>query len=106
MSSLVSDVEIKTHLCSFYPSIEEFLAKLERAEPRRQWVEKFLRPVTSMGVRTLDDMEIVSPESLTIFHKLCPLMVMDFFVHVVNGLDEIHACDLLKRKACSICMTT
>jgi hypothetical protein len=93
MSSIISDVEIETHLCSSYPSIEEFLINLERAEPRRQWVKKFLGPVTSMGVRTLDDMEIVSPESLTIFHKLCPLMVMDFFVHVINSLDEIHARD-------------
>lgn len=105
MSSIISNVEFETHPCSSYPSIEEFLINLESVEPRRQWVKKFLRPVTAMGVRTLDDIEMVSPDSLTILYKLCPLMVMDFFVHVINSLDEIHARDLLMRKTCSICMT-
>jgi hypothetical protein len=87
MSSILIDLELEMNPNISYPSINDFLAELHKAEPRRGWVEKFLRPMTALGVRTLDDLEIVSPECLTVFYRLCPLMVMDFFVYVVNYLD-------------------
>jgi hypothetical protein len=88
MSSILTNLELETDPCVSYPSINGFLAKLDKAEPRRGWTEKFLRPLTSLRVRMVDDIEIISPECLTVFHGLCPLMVMDFFVHVVSYLDE------------------
>jgi hypothetical protein len=88
MTSILTNFELETNPNVSYPSINDFLATLDKAEPRRGWIEMFLRPLTSLGVRTLDDIEIVSPECLTVFHHLCPLMVMDFFVHVIKYLDE------------------
>ncbi|KAH7919122.1 hypothetical protein BV22DRAFT_1134063 [Leucogyrophana mollusca] len=88
--SILADVEIESYPFISYPSLEDFMAKLDDEEPRRCWIETFYRPLVSMGVKHLDDMEIVSPESLFVFHKLCPLMIMDFFVHVVETIDAIH----------------
>ncbi|KAG2738152.1 hypothetical protein P692DRAFT_20759488 [Suillus brevipes Sb2] len=91
MASIITDLEIESYPSFSYPSLKEFLAKLEEEEPRRAWSETFTGPLTSMGVRNIDEIEIVSPESLIILHKLCPLMVMDFFVFIINCLDAIHA---------------
>jgi hypothetical protein len=88
MPSILTNLELETDPNVSYPPINNFLAKLDKAEPQRGWIEKFLRLLNSLGVRTLDDMEIILPECLTVFHRLCPLMVMDFFVHVVSYLDE------------------
>ncbi|KAG2751656.1 hypothetical protein P692DRAFT_20726750 [Suillus brevipes Sb2] len=88
MPSILTNLELETDPNVSYPPINDFLAKLDKGEPRRGWIEKFLRPLTSLGVRTLDDIEIISPECLIVFHRLCPLMVMDFFVHIINYLDE------------------
>jgi len=100
MSSIIADVELQIHTCICYPSIKQFLAQLEEVEPRRFWVKKFLGPLTSMGVRTLDDMEIVSPESLVVLYRLCPLMVMDFYIHVIQGLDESYSAFSASEKGC------
>jgi hypothetical protein len=88
MPSILTNLEVETHSNVSYPSIDDFLAKLDKAEPRRGWIEKFLHPLTSLGVRTLDDIEVISPECLTVFHRICPLMVMDFYVHIISYLDE------------------
>lgn len=87
-STILTNLELETDPHISYPSINDFLAELEKAEPRRGWIEKFLHPLISLGVRTVDDIEIISPECLTVFHRLCPLMVMDFFVHIISYLDE------------------
>jgi hypothetical protein len=91
MASIVTDLEIESYPSFSYPSLKEFLARLDKEEPRRAWSEIFIGPLTSMGVRNIDEIEIVSPESLIILHKLCPLMVMDFFVFIIDHLDAIHA---------------
>jgi hypothetical protein len=91
MVSIMTDLEIETYPSFSYPSLKEFLARLEEEGPRRAWSETFAGPLTTMGVRNIDGVEIVSPESLVIFHKLCPLMVMDFFVFIIDCLDTIHA---------------
>jgi len=51
-----------------YLLLEDFLAKLDLLlEPHRGWTTKFLTPLRRMGVRTLDDMELVTPEGLYVF---------------------------------------
>jgi hypothetical protein len=105
MSSILADVELQIHTCICYPSIKEFLTQLGEMEPRRFWVKKFLGPLTSMGVRTLDNMEIVSPESLVVLHRLCPLMVMDFYIHVIKGLDESHSASFLAGEKGCCCIS-
>jgi hypothetical protein len=32
---------------------------------------------------------IVSPESLHIFYNLCPLMIMNFYVHVIDTINVL-----------------
>jgi len=88
MSSILTNLELETDPHISYLSINDFLAKLDKAEPQCGWIEKFLHLLTSLGVRMVDDIEIISPECLTIFHWLCPLMVMDFFVHIISYLNE------------------
>jgi hypothetical protein len=73
MVSIMTHLEIETYPSFSYPSLKEFLARLEEEEPRRAWSETFAGPLTSMGVRNIDDIEIVSPESLVIFHELLHL---------------------------------
>jgi hypothetical protein len=85
-SSILIDVEIETDLSVSYPTLEAFLTKLENEEPVRRWSEIFLHPLKKMGVRTLDDMCIVSPESLAGFFDLSPIMIMDFYVHVIDTM--------------------
>ncbi|KIK40324.1 hypothetical protein CY34DRAFT_107812 [Suillus luteus UH-Slu-Lm8-n1] len=96
-SSILTDVEIETDPSISYPTLEVFMAKLDDEEPGRRWSEIFLRPLRWMGVRTIDDMCIVSPESLSGFFNLSPIMVMDFYVHIVDALFALQA-----RKSLSI----
>ncbi|KAI6140892.1 hypothetical protein BKA82DRAFT_30909 [Pisolithus tinctorius] len=104
-SSIFSAIEIETSPHITYPSLEEFLAELEQRELGRQWRKVFLHPLTRMGVKDLGDMEIISPESLWVFCRLCPLMVMDFYVHMLDHLADIHtqsgmeACHLRKGES-------
>ncbi|KAG1846260.1 hypothetical protein F4604DRAFT_1688466 [Suillus subluteus] len=97
-SSILTDLEFEIHPDISYPSIGEILADLEKMEPRRGWIRIFHGPMTSMGVRTLDNMEIITPACLTVFHRLCPVMVMDFYVHIANCFDKLEASNL---KACN-----
>lgn len=90
-SSILTDVQLETDLSISYPTLEVFMAKLDEEEPARRWSETFLSPLRWMGVRTIDDMCIVSPESLSGFFNLSPIMVMDFFVHVVDAVSKLHA---------------
>lgn len=46
MSSILTNLELETDLHISYPSINDFLAELEKREPRRGWIKKFLRPLT------------------------------------------------------------
>ncbi|KIK35838.1 hypothetical protein CY34DRAFT_95408 [Suillus luteus UH-Slu-Lm8-n1] len=85
-SSILIDVEIETDPSVSYPTLEAFMMKLEHEEPVRRWSEIFLHPLRMMGVRTLDDMCIVSPESLAGFFNLSPFMIMDFYVHVIDTM--------------------
>jgi hypothetical protein len=97
-SSILTDLKLEIHPYISYPSINEFLADLEKMEPRRGWIRIFDGPMTSMGVRTLDDMEIITPEWLTVFYRLCPVMVMDLYVHIADCFDKLEAGNL---KACN-----
>ncbi|KIK82397.1 hypothetical protein PAXRUDRAFT_153818 [Paxillus rubicundulus Ve08.2h10] len=89
-SSILADIEIESYPHVTYPSLDDFLLNLETAEPARRWYSTFRRPLMSMGVRSIDDLEIVSPDSLFVFHQLCPLMIMDFYVHILDLLDVLH----------------
>lgn len=42
-----------------------------------------------MGVRALDDMELVTLESLHVFFQLPPIAIMDFFAHVHDTIECI-----------------
>ena len=89
--SILVDFEIETftpHV--LYPSLHDFLAKLDSAEPHRNWLKLFLVPLTRLGVRHLDDIELVSPEYLYILYKLPPIIVMDFFSHIHDTIQTIH----------------
>ena len=43
-----------------------------------------------MGVQTLDDMDMATPESLYVFFKLPPIPIMDLFERVHDSIDSIH----------------
>jgi len=42
-----------------------------------------------MGVTALDDMDLVTPESLHIFFGLPPITIMDFFAHADDMVQSI-----------------
>ena len=73
-----------------YPSVEEFLANLDRVEPHRYWSRQFLVPLKEMGVQTLDDIDMATPESLYVFFKLPPIPIMDLFERVHDSIESIH----------------
>lgn len=57
-----------------------------------------------MGVKTLDDMCIVSPESLHVLYRLPPILVMDFYTHVVAAIEIVHATQCLDHGiTCGVC---
>jgi hypothetical protein len=91
ISSILVDVEIESDPSVSYPTLEAFMAKLENDEPGRQWQELFLTPLRLMGVRTLDDICIVSPESIFVLYGLCPVMIMDFYVHVIDTISTLQS---------------
>jgi len=91
ISSILINVEIESDPSVSYPTLEAFMMKLEKEEPVRGWSEIFLHLLRKMGVRTLDDMCIVSPESLAGFFNLSPIMIMDFYVHVIDTLTMLQS---------------
>ena len=72
------------------PTLEDFLAKLDLLEPHRGWTAQFLIPLRRMGVSALDDMDLVTPESLYVFFRLSPIAIMDLFAHVDDMIQRIH----------------
>ncbi|KAH7917778.1 hypothetical protein BV22DRAFT_1135125 [Leucogyrophana mollusca] len=91
--SILAEIELETYPDIMYPTLEAFIARLDDEHPSQGWGEWFYKPLVSMWVRTLNDMldtVIISPESLFVFHQICPFMIMDFFVHVAETLDAIH----------------
>ncbi|KAH7904436.1 hypothetical protein BJ138DRAFT_1106830 [Hygrophoropsis aurantiaca] len=70
--------------------MKDFMTKLHNLEPARHWLDKFFDALELMDVETLDELEVISPEVLFFFCQLCPIMIMDFYVHVVQAVDEIH----------------
>jgi hypothetical protein len=91
-SSILTDIEIEIDPLISYPTLEAFMVKLDNDEPARQWPALFLTPLKRMGVRTLDDvvdMCIVSPKTLWIFFRLCPMMIMDLYVHVIDTISAL-----------------
>ena len=82
------EITLSTHIIS-YPLLEDFLVKLELLELHRGWTIKFLIPLRRMGVRALDDMELVTLESLHVFFQLPPIAIMDFFAHVHDTIEHI-----------------
>ncbi|KAI6146034.1 hypothetical protein BKA82DRAFT_4010368 [Pisolithus tinctorius] len=91
-SSILVDYEITssaTHII-YYPLLEDFLAKLDLLEPHRGWTAQFLIPLRRMGVIALDDMDLVTPESLHVFFGLPPIAIMDLFAHMHDMVERIH----------------
>ena len=72
-----------------YPVLEDFLEKLDLLEPHRDWSARFLIPLRRMGVTALDDMDLVTPESLHVFFGLPPITIMDFFAHANDMVQSI-----------------
>ena len=84
------DEEIITFPHILYPSVEEFLENLDRIEPHRRWSRQFLIPLRKMGVWTLDDIDMATPECLYVFFKLPPIPIMDLFERVYDSIESIH----------------
>lgn len=89
-STILVNVELETYPSIQYPTLAEFLDRLDNEEPLRHWRERFFWPLRRLGVRTLDDMAIVSPESIFVFYGLNPIAIMDLYVHVVDTIDGLH----------------
>lgn len=90
-TSILVEFEIETFTPHIpYPSLHDFLAKLDSAEPHRDWSKHFLVPLTRLGVRHLDDIELVTPECLYVLYKLPPIIVMDFFARIHEAIQTIH----------------
>lgn len=85
------DLETQTyHPYIEYPSLESFLESLDNVELNQHWSEHFLTPLTRMGVQSLDDITLVTPESIHVFFKLPPIAIMDLFSHVLKAIHAIH----------------
>jgi hypothetical protein len=90
-SILLGNFEIQTyHPYIEYPSTKSFLKTLDNIEPSRRWSEQFLTPLTRMGVECLDDISIVTPESLHVFFGLPPIAIMDLFSCIFDTIRAIH----------------
>lgn len=103
---VLANVEIETHPgCIQYPSLWDFLKTLDNDAPGYDWLKRFFQPLTRMGVRTLDDMCIVSPESLHVFCGLPPIAVMDFYAHVVDAIEILHCSRNQGYFVCDVCQS-
>ena len=103
-TEILSDVEITTYPCLHYPPLSDFLTNLNKNQPGYNWQQWFLQPLTQMGVKILDDMCIVSPKSLHVLYCLPPILVMDFYTHVVAAIDIVHAMQCLDHGViCGAC---
>lgn len=89
-ASILVDEEIETFQEILYPSLEEFLEILDHREPHWDWSSQFLLPLKKMGVDTLDEIDLATPESLHILWGLPPIPVMDLFERVHDTIQSIH----------------
>ena len=89
-TSILDNEEIVTFQHILYPLLESFLEELDHIEPHQNWSKQFLVPLRRMGVQSLSDMDMVTPESVHIFFKLPPIPIMDLFVRVHNIVETIH----------------
>ena len=88
--TILVNVEFTTYPFIQYPTLEVFLDRLDIDEPLWHWRETFFLPLQRLGVRTLDDMAIISPGFIFVFCKLNPIAIMDLYVHVVDTIDALH----------------
>ena len=88
--TILVNVDFITYPFVQYPTLEAFLDHLDIDEPLWHWQEIFFLPLQRLGVRTLDDMEIVSPGVIFVFCRLNPIVIMDLYVHVVDTIDALH----------------
>lgn len=89
-TSILDNDEMATFRHILYPSLESFFQELDHIEPHQNWSKQFLVPLRRMGVESLGDMDMVTPESLHIFFKLPPVSIMDLFVRVHDIIESIH----------------
>ena len=105
-TEILSDVEITTYPCLSYPALTDFLRDLDANQPGYNWQQWFLGPLRWSGVRTLNDMWIALPESLHVLYGLPPILVMDFYTHVVAAIEMLHAAHCLEHGIiCDTCRT-
>ena len=88
--TILVNIEFNTYPFVQYPTLEAFLDRLDIDKPSWHWREIFFLPLQRLGVRTLDDMMIVSPEAIFVFCKLNPIAIMDLYIHVVDTIDALH----------------
>jgi len=88
--TILVDIDFITYPFVQYPTLEVFLDRLDIDEPLWHWREIFFLPLQRLGVRTLDDMTIISPEAIFVFYKLNPIAIMDLYVHVVDTIYALH----------------
>ena len=89
-TSILDNEEIVTFRHILYPSLESFLEELDHIKPHQNWSKRFLVPLRRMGVQSLGDMDMATPESLHMFFKLPPVLIMDLFVQVNDIIESIH----------------
>ena len=89
-TSILNNEEIVTFRHILYPLLESFLEELDHIKLHQNWSKRFLVPLRRMGVQSLGDMDMATPESLHIFFKLPPVLIMDLFVWVNNIIESIH----------------
>ena len=87
---ILVNVDFITYPFVQYPTLEVFLDHLDIDEPLWHWWEIFFLPLQRLGVRTLDDMEIISPGVIFVFCRLNPIAIMDLYIHVVDTIDALH----------------
>lgn len=88
--TILVNVDFITYPFVQYPTLEAFLDSLDVDKPSWHWREIFFLPLQRLGVKTLDDMTIISPETIFVFCKLNPIAIMDLYVHVVHTVDALH----------------
>ncbi|KIK75784.1 hypothetical protein PAXRUDRAFT_784525 [Paxillus rubicundulus Ve08.2h10] len=102
-SEILVNIDIKTYPCILYPSLEKFLTSLNTADLNQGWSEQFFKPLKLSGVRSLDDMIIVSPQSLHVFYGLPPITIMDFYAHALESIELLHV--TAGTSICVICQS-
>lgn len=100
---ILVDIEIRTYPCMPYPSLEEFLASLEEAEPDYGWTERVLVPLKRSGIHTLEHVEVDTPLLLHTFFGVPAIVVMDLFSYVLETIEHIHQTESHDSSVCVGC---